>query len=79
VKPPVDLEKLSFGAPAAERDTALASYFVESDAFKLLQKRKKTIVLGNRGAGKAILRTADREAGSRLLSRLGHEARRAPQ
>jgi hypothetical protein len=46
-----DLEKLSFGAPAAERDInqGLVHYFVESDTFAQLQARKKTLVLGNRG------------------------------
>jgi energy-coupling factor transporter ATP-binding protein EcfA2 len=52
-----DLEKLSFGAPAAERDInqGLVHYFVESDTFAQLQARKKTLVLGNRGAGKSAL------------------------
>ena len=52
-----DLGRLSFGAPAAERDIAqgLIHYFVESDTFALLQARKKTLVIGNRGAGKSAL------------------------
>jgi hypothetical protein len=53
----IDLTKLSFGAPAAERDIAqgLAEYFVESDAFGRLVARQKTIVIGNRGTGKSAL------------------------
>jgi hypothetical protein len=53
----IDLTKLSFGAPAAERDIAqgLAQYFVESDAFGRLAARQKTIVIGNRGTGKSAL------------------------
>ncbi len=57
---------LSFGAPAAERDTPLASYFVESEAYQAVQAGRKYIVLGNRGSGKsAIFRVlAEREKSS---------------
>lgn len=53
----IDLKKLSFGAPAAERDIAqgLAEYFVDSGAYSRLINRQKTIVIGNRGAGKSAL------------------------
>lgn len=53
----IDLTKLSFGAPAAERDIAqgLVEYFVESDAFNRLAACQKTIVIGNRGTGKSAL------------------------
>jgi hypothetical protein len=53
----LDIAKLSFGAPAAERDInqGLADYFVESDAFGRLSSRQKTIVIGNRGTGKSAL------------------------
>ncbi len=53
----IDLTKLSFGAPAAERDITqgLAEYFVESDAYGRLTARQKTIVIGNRGTGKSAL------------------------
>jgi len=52
-----DLSKLTFGAPAAERDMGfgLAEYFVESDAFKRLANREKTILIGNRGTGKSAI------------------------
>ena len=58
-----EFRDLSFGAPAAERDTPLASYFVESEAYKAVESGKKYIVLGNRGSGKsAIFRViAERE------------------
>jgi hypothetical protein len=63
--PEFDLTKLSFGAPAAERDInqGLIHDFVESDSFAQLQARKKTLVLGNRGVGKSALFKvlADRE------------------
>jgi hypothetical protein len=49
----MDLLRLNFGAPAAERDIelGLADYFVETEAFRRVAERKKTIVLGNRGRG----------------------------
>lgn len=52
-----DIAGLDFGAPAAERDISrgLKSYFVESDAFKRLLAGEKSVVLGNRGAGKSAL------------------------
>ncbi|HZP41322.1 MAG TPA: hypothetical protein VFD84_07405 [Candidatus Binatia bacterium] len=69
----MDLSKLNFGAPAAERDISvgLADYFVESDAYARLASRKKTIVLGNRGTGKSaifkILAGRARSSGSLVL------------
>lgn len=52
-----ELESLSFGAPAAERDISqgLADYFVESEAYRRISDGQKTIVLGNRGAGKSAI------------------------
>ncbi len=69
----LDLALMNFGAPAAERDVALglADYFVESDAFKRLASRSKTIVLGNRGTGKSaifkMLAERARKAGAHVL------------
>ena len=69
----VDLAKLSFGAPAAERDITqgLVDYFVESDAYGRLFARQKTIVIGNRGTGKSalfkVLAERSRKAGSIVL------------
>lgn len=53
----MDLAKLSFGAPAAERDigVGLIGYFFESDAYQRLEARQKMIVLGNRGSGKSAI------------------------
>ncbi len=68
-----DLTGLKFGAPAAERDIdyGLASYFVESDAYRRVENREKTIVLGNRGTGKSaifkVLASRERERGSLVL------------
>jgi len=69
----VNLAKLSFGAPAAERDIkfGLTDYFVESDAYNRLLTRQKTIVLGNRGTGKSaifkVLAEKKRHAGYLVL------------
>jgi len=54
---PLDLTRMSFGAPAAERDitVGLIDYFVESEAFNRLAARSKTVVLGNRGTGKSAI------------------------
>jgi hypothetical protein len=51
----IDVTKLNFGAPAAERDATLTQYFVESDAYKAVKSGGKYIVLGNRGSGKSAI------------------------
>lgn len=53
----MDLSKLRFGAPAAERDigVGLVDYFFESEAYQKLAARQKMIVLGNRGSGKSAI------------------------
>jgi hypothetical protein len=61
----MELSCLNFGAPAAERDIelGLADYFVETEAFRRVAERKKTILLGNRGSGKsAIFKVLARQA-----------------
>ncbi|MEV6832358.1 hypothetical protein [Amycolatopsis sp. NPDC051102] len=59
------LERIALGAPAAERDKGLDSYFVESDAFKRVENGSKRIILGNRGSGKsAIFKTLARRSES---------------
>ena len=61
----MDFSNLKFGLPAAEREISkgLAEYFVESESYKRIKDREKTIILGNRGTGKtAIFKVlADRE------------------
>ncbi|MCJ7483264.1 MAG: hypothetical protein MUO31_09900 [Thermodesulfovibrionales bacterium] len=51
----IDLNTLTFGFPAAERDPDLHACFVFSETYKRLEKREKTIILGNRGSGKSAL------------------------
>ncbi len=51
----MDFSRLEFGAPAAERDEALGSYFVSSPAYQRLLGGQSLIVLWNRGAGKSAL------------------------
>jgi hypothetical protein len=69
----MDLYKLSFGAPAAERDIdhGLSDYFIESPAFNRVVARQKTVVLGNRGTGKSaifkVLAKRESEAGSVVI------------
>lgn len=69
----IDLRKISFGAPAAERDIAvgLQDYFVESEAYNRIASRSKTIVLGNRGTGKSaifkVLAERSKSAGSLVI------------
>ncbi len=69
----IDLNALNFGAPAAERDinVGLIEYFVESEAFKRLFSRARTIVLGNRGTGKSaifkVIAERSRRAGKLVL------------
>lgn len=67
----MDYSKLTFGAPAAERDISygLKDYFVESEAFYRIQQGEKNIIIGNRGSGKsAIFKIlADREKNNGTL------------
>jgi energy-coupling factor transporter ATP-binding protein EcfA2 len=48
---------VDFGAPAAERDVnrGLKEYFLYTGAFNRLKKQQKSVILGNRGAGKSAL------------------------
>lgn len=53
--PHINIESLSFGALAAERDQDLKDYFVESESFKRLSTGQKSVVLGPRGSGKSAI------------------------
>jgi hypothetical protein len=52
-----ELRRLDLGAPAAERDIdrGLEHYFIHSEAFRRVENRSKTVVLGNRGVGKSAI------------------------
>jgi hypothetical protein len=52
---PVSLSHIDFGALAAERDSALRTYFVESASFFRLRDGERRVVLGNRGSGKSAI------------------------
>ncbi|MEO9210897.1 MAG: P-loop NTPase fold protein [Ginsengibacter sp.] len=51
------IRMVDFGAPAAERDLnkGLKEYFLYTGAFNRLVNNQKTVILGNRGAGKSAL------------------------
>lgn len=53
----IDLNLLTFGSPAAERDInqGLKDYFVESNSFEYIYNGNKYILLGNRGSGKSAI------------------------
>ncbi|HSS04026.1 MAG TPA: ATP-binding protein [Solirubrobacterales bacterium] len=69
----LDISRLSFGAPAAERDIdqGLQDYFVESPAFDRVRNGQKKIILGNRGTGKSaifqVLAERERKKGAVVL------------
>ncbi|QXJ25340.1 hypothetical protein AGRA3207_006822 [Actinomadura graeca] len=70
---PKILNVLDFGTPSAERDISrgLEKYFVESAAYQRLRSGAKTILMGNRGAGKSaifkVLAKRERAAGSHVI------------
>ena len=49
------LSEIDFGALAAERDSALRTYFIESDSFMRLRDGHRAVVIGNRGSGKSAI------------------------
>ena len=69
----INPSRLDLGSPAAERDIkrGLADYFIESDAFRRVQRAEKMVILGNRGAGKSaifqVLAQREREAGTHVI------------
>jgi len=72
-KAEMDISRLTFGAPAAERDIqqGLVEYFVDSETYQRVARGEKTIVLGNRGTGKSaifkVLAERSRSAGASVL------------
>ena len=70
---PKILDVLDFGTPSAERDISrgLEKYFVESSAYHRVRSGAKTILMGNRGAGKSaifkVLAKRERSEGSHVI------------
>lgn len=46
---------LTLGEPAAERDSNLETYFLESPIFAAFKDRRVSILIGNRGSGKSAI------------------------
>lgn len=51
------IQKINFGAPAAERDMnyGLMEYFYETSSYRRMLSGQKTVLLGNRGSGKSAI------------------------
>lgn len=70
---PKIFDVLDFGTPSAERDISRGpeKYFVESAAYQRVRSGAKTILMGNRGAGKSaifrMLAKRERSAGSHVI------------
>jgi hypothetical protein len=71
----MEQNQLNFGAPAAERDTALLDCFVNSETYHNLKSGKKRILLGNRGSGKSalFLKLAEEEQNKNIVIQLSPE------
>lgn len=67
----INIKDVSFGPLAAERDTGLRDYFVESDSYKRLLSGDKSVVLGTRGSGKTaifqMIAESERDAGRTVI------------
>lgn len=50
------LSDISWGDDSAERDNHLLSYFVDTESYKRLVRKDKSIVVGRKGSGKSALR-----------------------
>ncbi|PAW79110.1 MAG: hypothetical protein B9S32_03905 [Verrucomicrobia bacterium Tous-C9LFEB] len=51
----MDINQITFGIPAAERDHDLLKCFVESESYNRVANKNRNIVLGNRGTGKSAI------------------------
>ena len=69
----LDIKSLNLGSDSAERDIdiGLADYFYENDAYNRFLNGRKTILVGNRGAGKSAIfkyiATTERRKGNLVL------------
>ena len=71
----LEINKLTFGSPAAERDADLIDCFVNSETYQNLKLAKKTIILGNRGSGKSALfrKLAEEKSKDNIIIQLAPE------
>ncbi|MEL7225846.1 MAG: hypothetical protein AAGL17_13585, partial [Cyanobacteria bacterium J06576_12] len=69
----LDIKSLNLGSDSAERDidVGLAEYFYQNDAYNRFLNGRKTILVGNRGAGKSAIfkymATTERKKGNLVL------------
>ena len=69
----LDIKSLNLGSDSAERDidVGLAEYFYQNDAYHRFLNGRKTILVGNRGAGKSAIfkyiATIERKKGNLVL------------
>ncbi len=69
----LDIKSLNLGSDSAERDidVGLAEYFYQNDAYHRFLNGRKTILVGNRGAGKSAIfkyiATTERKKGNLVL------------
>lgn len=67
----LNLERLDFGALAAERDKGLQDYFIESESYRRILDGDRSVILGNRGSGKTaifkMVAEAERSRGARVV------------
>jgi hypothetical protein len=71
----LEIKRLTFGSPAAERDADLIDCFVNSETYQNLKLAKKTIILGNRGSGKSALfrKLAEEKSKENIIIQLAPE------
>lgn len=51
----MNIQDLTFGTPAAERDSDLLACFVENESYNRVLNKGKNVILGNRGTGKSAI------------------------
>ncbi|MFB9942426.1 P-loop ATPase, Sll1717 family [Gluconobacter oxydans] len=51
----MDIRQIHWGDESAEKDSHLLSYFVKSEALNRLTEKRKSIIVGRKGAGKSAL------------------------
>jgi len=50
------LNQIDWGDDSAEKDRFLLNYFVESESFRRLTKKSKSLIIGRKGSGKSAIR-----------------------